>query len=56
LDINLLDRDDTKELLKLYGQPIENDAKRKLDQGMIDERTYQLIVRRALKSEEKLND
>lgn len=46
----------TRELLKLYGQPIENDAKRKLDQGIIDERTYQLIVRRALKSEEKLND
>ncbi|NBV28486.1 Dot/Icm secretion system ATPase DotB, partial [bacterium] len=36
----------TRELLELYGQPIAKDAKRKLDQGIIDERTYQLIARK----------
>lgn len=42
----------TRELLELYGQPIAKDAKRKLDQGIIDERTYQLIARKASKTEE----
>lgn len=33
----------TRELLKAYGQPMLIDAKRKFDQGIISERTYQLM-------------
>jgi defect-in-organelle-trafficking protein DotB len=42
----------TRELLELHGQPIERDAKRKLEQGIIEERTYQLLVRKVAKAQE----
>ncbi len=34
----------TRELLKERGQPMEVDAKRKFDEGLIDERTYQVLA------------
>lgn len=36
-----------REMLEKYGQPIEKDAKNKLDQGIIDQRTYDLVAKRS---------
>jgi defect-in-organelle-trafficking protein DotB len=36
-----------RELLELHGQPIEKDAKIKLDKGIIDQRTYDMVAKRA---------
>ncbi len=36
-----------RELLQTYGQPIEKDAKNKLDKGIIDQKTYEMVVKRS---------
>jgi len=36
-----------REFLEKFGQPIEKDAKIKLDKGLIDQRTYDLVVKRS---------
>jgi defect-in-organelle-trafficking protein DotB len=41
----------TRELLITHGQPIEKDAKDKFDKGIIDERTYKMMLKQAAKAE-----
>jgi defect in organelle trafficking protein DotB len=43
----------TRELLEKHGQPIERDAKNKFDQGLIDERTYNLLLRQVKREKEE---
>lgn len=44
----------TRELLHKYGQPIEMDARKKFEKGIIDERTYNMIVKMSSKTKETM--